>query len=201
MEEIVEMKQQKFKTQIHTKRLILKGRETATFEMATAFSNLIQQNIKFLRKWIGFAWKENTPEISYRKCYKSSQLWHELKEADYNIFLKNGELIGQVNMKDVDYKTASGEIGYYMAEEYTGKGYMTEAVLALEAEFFKRGINRIQMCIDKDNIPSINLAKRCGYKLDGIMRDDSLAASGKGLRSTAIYSKLRTEWQKEQKKK
>ena len=88
-----------------------------------------------------------------------------------------------------------------MAEKYTGKGYMTEAILALEAEFFKRGINRIQICTDKDNVPSVKLAKRCGYKLDGIMRDDSLAASGKGLRSTAIYSKLRTEWQKEQKKK
>lgn len=71
------MKQQKFKAQIHTKRLVLEGRETATFEMAIAFSKLIQQNTKFLRKWIGFAWKENTPEISYRKCYKSSQLWQE----------------------------------------------------------------------------------------------------------------------------
>lgn len=195
------MKQQKFKAKICTKRLILKGREVATFEMATAFSNLIQRNTKFLRKWIGFAWKANTPEISFRKCYKSSLLWAELKEADYNIFLKNGELIGQINMKDVNYKVASGEIGYYMGQEYTGKGYMTEAIHALEAEFFKRGMNRIQICTDKNNIPSNNLAKRCGYKLDGIMRDNSLSASGKTKRSTAIYSKLKSEWQKEQKGK
>ena len=99
-------------------------------------------------------------------------------------------------MKDINYETASGEIGYYMAEEYTGKGYMTEAVLALESEFFKRGINRIQICADKDNTASINVAKRCGYKLEGIMRDNSLSAFGRSLQSTAIYSKLKSEWEK-----
>ncbi|MBE6446615.1 MAG: GNAT family N-acetyltransferase [Alphaproteobacteria bacterium] len=195
------MKQQKFKKQICTKRLILSGRELATFEMANAFADLIQRNTKFLRKWIGFAWKENTPEISYRKCYKSSQLWQDLKEADYNIYLKDGTLIGQINMKDIDYKIACGEIGCYMGEEYTGKGYMTEAILALESEFFNRGMNRIQICTEKGNVMSRRLAERCGYQLEGIMRDNDLSASGKAIRSTAIYSKLKSEWAQQRKKK
>lgn len=191
------MKQQEFKTQIITKRLILKGRKRPTRKMALAFSRLIKTNTQFLRKWLGFAWKKNTFDKSYQKCCKSSQLWKKLKEADYNIFLKNGELIGQINMKNIDYKTASSEIGYYMGEKYTGKGYMTEAVFALESEFFKRGINRIQICVDKDNTASINVAKRCGYKLEGIIRDNNLSASGKFLKSTAIYSKLKSEWEKQ----
>jgi len=189
------MEQKSFKAKICTTRLVLEGRDVATFKMANAFSDLIQRNAKFLKKWIGFAWKENSPETSFRKCYKSSQLWKDLKEADYNIYLKNGKLIGQINMKDINYKVASGEIGYYMGEEYTGKGYMTEALLALEAEFFKRGMNRIQICTDAKNIPSRKLAERCGYQLDGIMREDSLSASGKSKRNTAIYSKLRAEWE------
>ena len=170
------MEQKEFKAQIITKRLILKGRKRPTQKMALAFSKLIKTNIQFLRKWIGFAWKKNTPDISYQKCCKSAQLWKDLKEADYNIFLKNGELIGQINMKDIDYETASGEIGYYMGEKYTGKGYMTEAVLALESEFFKRGINRIQICTDKDNTASAKTAMSCGGKLvkefeeDGILK-------------------------------
>ena len=190
------MKQKRFTTKICTKRLVLKGRNKATFKMARAFSNLIQRNIKFLRKWIRFAWKKNSPESSYKECYKSSRLWQNLKEADYNIFLKNGELIGQINMKNINYKIASGEIGYYMGEEYTGKGYMTEAVLALESEFFKRGLKKIKICADKNNIASINVAKRCGYKLEKILHNNAVSASGRGKRSTAVYTKTRSEWEK-----
>ncbi len=190
------MKQKRFTTKICTKRLVLKGRNKATFKMARAFSNLIQRNIKFLRKWIRFAWKKNSTESSYKKCYKSSRLWQNLKEADYNIFLKNGELIGQINMKNINYKIAFGEIGYYMGEEYTGKGYMTEAVLALESEFFKRGLKKIKICADKNNIASINVAKRCGYKLEKILHNNAVSASGRGKRSTAVYTKTRSEWEK-----
>ena len=179
------MKPQDFNTKIITKRLILKGRRHPTRKMAAAFSNLIQHNLKFFRKWISFAQKKNTPELSYQKCCKSSQLWKDLKEADYNIFLKNGELIGQINMKNINYKTASGEIGYYMGKKYTGKGYMTEAVLALEAEFFKRGIKRIIICTDKNNTASINVARRCGYKLYRTKTDTTKQFK----RTTVIYSK------------
>jgi len=60
---------------------------------------------------------------------------------------------------------------------------------------------KTQICTNKNNTASRKLAERCGYQLDGIMRDDCLCASGKTLGSTAIYSKLRSEWKKAQVKK
>ena len=60
-------------------------------------------------------------------------------------------------------------------------------------------INRIIIKNDTHNLRSVHVAERCGYVLEGVMRQDLWDDYHGRLRDTNIWSKLKSEWEKEQK--
>lgn len=75
-----------------------------------------------------------------------------------------------------------------LARDYTGRGIMTRALnLMTDIGFNKMGLNRIQLTLDVDNTGSDAVACRCGFKLDGVLRQYFL------LRGVKMYSKLKTD--------
>ena len=115
----------------------------------------------------------------------------------YAIWTKDGNFIGACDFHSVDYDLPSAEIGYWLAEEYTGKGYITEALKAMEDNFFKRGFNRLTVVMDTENTPSEKVAIRLGYQKEGIMRESHYSPIFKSYRDLYLYSKLKREWEKE----
>ena len=69
----------------------------------------------------------------------------------------------------------------------------------MESEAFKNGINRIIIRNDTLNTRSAHVTERCGYVLEGVMRQDCWDKYHNCLRDTNIWSKLKSEWEKEQK--
>ncbi len=64
-----------------------------------------------------------------------------------------------------------GNIGYWIANRYWGRGFGKEAAIAaLEIGFSKLNLHRLEASIDRGNIKSIRLAKSIGMKLDGLKR-------------------------------
>ena len=53
---------------------------------------------------------------------------------------------------------------------------------------------------DAKNTRSVNVAKRCGYHLDGVMRKEQWSERWKSFRDHNVWSKLKSEWLAEQKK-
>ncbi len=86
-----------------------------------------------------------------------------------------------------------GEIGYWMARKMQGKGYMTKAVLLLEQVAFANGFNRLEIRNDPENPNSVNVAKRAGYHLDGILRQDRWNPYYKRFADTNVWSKLKSD--------
>ena len=107
-----------------------------------------------------------------------------------------------LELKNVSFHVSdenkSGEIGYWLADDAVGHGYMQEAIRALESEAFKAGLNRIVIGNDTQNVRSAHVAKRCGYVLEGIMRQDAWDGYHKRFRDCNIWSKLKSEWEQEQ---
>lgn len=74
---------------------------------------------------------------------------------------------------------------------------MTEAIRILEKEGFENmGLNRIQIKCDEENKASFGLAKKCGYRYEGKLREDSFNEYFKNFRNTLISSKLKSEYKK-----
>jgi RimJ/RimL family protein N-acetyltransferase len=76
--------------------------------------------------------------------------------------------IGIVTLTDVE--RISAEIGYWLGERYWGRGVMTEAVVAVTAECFRRfDLRRIFALPFADNVGSIRVLEKAGYVLEGRM--------------------------------
>lgn len=176
---------------IETERLILKPHE-ATFEYATKLYDLIDENKEHLLKFTSLS-KLSYPEEEYNFCLDSSKKWNKMVCADYSVWTKDGQMIGTISFFDIDYESHSGEIGYWLDKKQTGKGYMTEAVKALENEFFNRGFNRIIIMMDTENSHSENIAIRRAFTKEGLVRQYHFNSCLNSFRDFYIYSKLKSE--------
>lgn len=93
--------------------------------------------------------------------------------------------IGAFRQGNIHFRTA--ELGYYIAEEYWGKGIMTEAVKQLcEKLFAQTDILRIFAEPFADNVGSRRVLEKSGFLLEGIMKYNAFK-NGKVL-DMALYS-------------
>jgi ribosomal-protein-alanine N-acetyltransferase len=83
----------------------------------------------------------------------------------------DGKVIGGCGIKIDQHRSYIGEIGYFVAEEYWGKGIATKAVKILEKIGFKElGLKRISIVMNPKNKASEKVAIKCGYKKEGLMK-------------------------------
>lgn len=115
--------------------------------------------------------------------------WDTDKEWAYNIFtIEDSELIGCVGPHNIEFLNQAAEFGYWLRSSATGKGYMTEAVLAVEKELFKAGMHRLTICCDVHNKKSAHVAERAGYVLESISKEATYHRTG--LHDKATYVKF-----------
>ena len=98
--------------------------------------------------------------------------------------------IGIFRQENIHRQTA--ELGYYIAEEYWGKGIMTEAVKQICAYVFaKSDIIRIYAEPFAYNIASCRVLEKVGFQYEGTLRSNAVK-NGKVI-DMKMYSLLRTE--------
>ena len=81
-----------------------------------------------------------------------------------------GEIAGVVNVIEIVYGQfyRGAFLGYYGVAGMGGRGLMTEAVrLATRYAFDELGLHRLEANVQPGNAPSIALAKRLGFRLEG----------------------------------
>lgn len=85
----------------------------------------------------------------------------------YGVFRKESDdVIGYVQIKlaPITGKIDVRELGYAMSKEYRIRGYMSEAVNAVCNHLFQNEhIKRITLEILPDNLPSLGVARKCGF--------------------------------------
>ncbi|WP_040856354.1 GNAT family N-acetyltransferase [Phyllobacterium sp. YR531] len=82
--------------------------------------------------------------------------------------IQNDECIGMINYHHREAHSRRLEIGYILQADYHGRGLMTEAVQQMMTHCVDQlKTRRIAAIIHPDNDPSIRLATRLGFKLEG----------------------------------
>lgn len=107
----------------------------------------------------------------------------------------DGEMIGTISFSRISEYELS--IGYRLLKEKDrGHGYMSEALSLFTDYLFETfpGIARLSLKTAEDNTPSRKLAEKCGFTLEGILRD-AYFYRGK-ICNWTLYSKLKREWDK-----
>ena len=188
----------KFKDKLIGERIILKRLKPDSLTAKTIFKTVVASR-QHLLPWFDWARKSKNNKVkdSLNYLLEVDKEFKAGKKIDYGIYLKD-EYIGNVGIFNIDKKSKSAEIGYWLAKEFTRKGYMTEAVKVLEKEFFINfKLNRIQIKCDERNVASRGVAEKTGHILEGKFREDAYSYYFKDLRNTLIFSKLKSEFKKE----
>ncbi|MFI3284092.1 MAG: GNAT family protein [Erysipelotrichaceae bacterium] len=98
-------------------------------------------------------------------------------DEDSNILIMedvNQQLIGAifVHHGTIRYWNQAVELSYFLKQECASQGFMSEALAYLMQELFlKEDIKVITVRVFAENIHSINLAKKLGFKQEGYIHD------------------------------
>jgi len=158
-------------TLIETPRLILRA---PRIEDAEPLNQAINNSLPELQRWQPWA---NDPGLATTTKFIQDSLKEYSSENQKNFPL--------IVLHKIDHKiiAASGyneksdpgvpfyEIGYWLETSYTGQGLATEITNALTRyAFLELKAVRVQIRAQIENIKSINVAKRCGYKQEAILK-------------------------------
>lgn len=135
-----------------------------TVENAERLLSVINANREFLGEFLEWVDGYTTTDKTLANIKKS----YGDDKCGYFIMV-DGEIAGKIGFVDTDDNM--GEISYWLAHGFNGRGIMTRALNKLtEIGFANMGLNRIQLTLDKQNIRSAAVALRCGYECEGILR-------------------------------
>jgi ribosomal-protein-serine acetyltransferase len=142
-------------------RLVKLEPTTANAERLLAAMN---ENREFLAEFLEWVDGYTTTEkalANIEKSYGDDKCAYFIMVAD--------DIVGKIGFVDSDDNM--GEISYWLAHGFNGRGIMTRALNKLtEMGFADMGLKRIQLTIDAKNIPSAAVALRCGYECEGVLR-------------------------------
>lgn len=145
-----------------------------------------------LREWM--LWAQEEPELheTEENLRKAVADFITRQDLRFHIYSKEtGEFVGASGLHGINWSIPKFEIGYWLATEFEGNGYITEAVQRIEQFAFEQlGARRVEIRCDEENVKSRSVAERAGFILEGTLRQDSLSADGNVLRNTCIYAKI-----------
>lgn len=104
-----------------------------------------------------------------------------------------GRLIGECSLFSFNEQCRRAEVGYGLAFDAWGHGYMHEALSALlDFGFSQLDLNRVEADIDPRNEGSAKSLERLGFKHEGFLRERWIVDGE--VSDTALYGLLAREW-------
>lgn len=85
-----------------------------------------------------------------------------------------GKLIGHVGLYKIDGIAKKAEYGILIADDNSrGKGYGTMCTkMMVDYAFHELGMHKVTAEVLSENAPSVAMFKKCGFSIDGCLRDD-----------------------------
>ncbi len=167
--------------------------------------HLQKKNRRYLGEWL-----QPQPELLRienveKMIAEDHLLCRKGERLDLGIFsIENNHLLGRIALHSVDYGIQrSAGLSYWLDEDMTGKGVMKEAIATLVSFAFEEAcLHRIWLNVINDNLASTALARRLGFKKEGMLRQ-SLFINGSWRDSTLFamleddYDSLADSWIKD----
>jgi len=108
--------------------------------------------------------------------------------------LSDDTVIATVTLFRVDLDNGRAELGYAMAQEWWGQGYMGEALRSLlDYTFNTLNLRRLEADVDPRNGASIRTLERLGFQREGFLRERWHVAGE--IQDALFYGLLKREWQ------
>jgi RimJ/RimL family protein N-acetyltransferase len=173
---------------LETERLYLRG---AVADDAPAVNAAVIASWTELSRWMDWAQRaQPTIEETMERIDKREAGFDDRSDLAFSIFEKRaGTFIGNCSLFRFDWTVPRGEIGYWCATNEVGHGYITEAVSALTEFAWSLGLVRVEIRCDAKNLRSQAVAKRAGFALEGVLKNDCRTPQG-ALRDSCVFARV-----------
>ena len=105
----------------------------------------------------------------------------------------NSDVVGRIDLGGFIRKSMA-DIAYYLSKEYWNKGIMSEAVEEVVKFGFEHlGLHRIQATVLPENIYSLKILKKNGFREEGLLRNYNF---GRIFADTLMLSLLKEDYEK-----
>lgn len=164
---------------------------TFTLDDAGALFALVDTERDRLRRWM--PWTDGVRTVEDQRTWIERSLAAEHDREANGIWLASGELAGSIGMT-VNPVENGGEIGYWIAERFEGRGLVTRACAAmLDVAFGEMKLHRVMLRAATTNDRSRAVAERLGFTQEGVLREQGLVCTGE-YHDMVAYGLLRREW-------
>jgi RimJ/RimL family protein N-acetyltransferase len=177
-------------TTLETQRLTLRAFRAGD---GVVLHEALAESITHLREFLWFLpWvaEDPTPETAEIRCRKAEANFLARIDLPYLMFEKHsGSLLGSVGLHRTDWAVPKTEVGYWVRPSAAGQGFVSEGVQALvDWSLNQLHAQRVELVTDASNLASRRVAERCGFVLEGLLRNVMKAPDG-GLRHSCVYAR------------
>lgn len=129
------------------------------------FVHQINNNSNIMRYWF---------EEPYEAYVELVQLYdrhiHDQSERRFIIENDAGDLVGLVELVEINYIHRRAEFQIIIAPAWQGKGYALRAThLAIEYAFSVLNLYKLYLLVDKENSKAIHIYEQCGFRHEGTL--------------------------------
>lgn len=179
---------------LQTERLLLRPPQQGD---GHAFLEAVSESLLELRQFVGtLSWVacEQTLASAEAFCRNAQANFIARKDLAFLLYeLETGTLVGAAGLHRIDWTLPKFEVGYWARTGAAGKGFISEAVRALtDFAFGSLNAARVELITDENNARSRAVAHRCGFELEGILRNENRQPDGT-LRNTCVYARVPAE--------
>ena len=137
-----------------------------------ALKDIVEVDFDYLSEWL--EWPRTVKsEVDFNKFIESSIAKLATGSAMTNIIEYRGEVAGIAGFNSIDKDLKRVEMGYWLASRFQGKGIMTRVCNFLaEYAFRNLEIEKVQISVAENNIPSRQLCKRLGMCKEGTITNE-----------------------------
>ncbi len=158
---------------------------------AAELYRLIDENRDYLARWLPWAAGETLPGV--HTFIKSTRRQLADNNGIQTAVIVDRRIGGVIGVHGIDWPNRSTSLGYWLAEQFQGRGVMTAAVHAYTRHAFGAWeLNRVELQAAVDNARSRAIAERLGFTCEGLLRQAERV--GDRVHDVAVYSLLASEW-------
>jgi ribosomal-protein-serine acetyltransferase len=159
---------------------------------AEAAFALVNANREYLREWL--PWVDTTKSVEDELAFIENGNLQAAKTKAFNFGIwHNKKLVGAISFHDLKERDQHISLGYWLSEDATGHGIMTECVKKMiEYSFRELHVNKVVIRTAVQNKKSRAVIERLGLRLDGVLRQEEKV--GDRFYDLCTYSILASEW-------
>lgn len=153
---------------------------------------LVDNSRMYLREWL--PWVDANVSVEDTKEFVNAAQQQYARGDGFQCCIRyRDKIVGILGLHQLDRVHKQTQIGYWLAEEYQGRGVMTACCRALvDFAFREYQLHRVEIRAAVENTRSTAIPERLGFTHEGTLRESEWVNDR--FVDGAVYSMLEDEW-------